>query len=65
MSEQPDFWYVLGSDYEVIIFRSRDEAIEYRDSQAERASYYYFHAFEGRFGVEFSGWVGGHNDEIK
>jgi len=60
MSEQPDFWYVLGSDYEVIVFRSRDEAIEYRNSQAERA---YVHAFAGHFGVEFSGWVGAHDDE--
>ena len=55
----PDFWYLLGSDYEVIVFPSL-AAAEITKVKLERDSGYsdYWSVREGRYGVEFSGWIG-------
>ena len=57
----PDFWYLLGIDYEVIVFPSL-AAAEITKAKLERegSTTNYWSVREGRYGVEFSGWIGRH-----
>lgn len=51
-----DFWIVLGSNYDVVIFRTLAEAKAFVEADVFAPSY--FGIFEGSFGQEFSGWIG-------
>jgi len=53
-----DFWYIVGYGYEVVIFRTKEEAEKAADDSSGGSGYWY--VFEGRYGEEFSGWVGDH-----
>jgi len=55
LSEPPDFWYLLGWDYEVTVYKTREEA---EAAKAELPSD--IGLYEGWFGVEFNAWIGRH-----
>jgi hypothetical protein len=50
----PDFWYIIGYDYEITIFKSLDDA---RKVFAELNDDDYYSLFGGMYGEQFSGWV--------
>jgi hypothetical protein len=47
----PDFWFLLDWDYNVIVFPTAEEA-------NEAAKGTDMMVFGGRYGKQFSGWVG-------
>jgi len=55
---EPDFWYIVGYGYEVVIFRTKEEAEKAADDSSGGSGYWY--VFGGRYGEEFSGWIGDH-----
>lgn len=57
----PDFWIVLGHDYEVIIFETLIEAEQAKEALEQESDAGYYQIFEGRYGDEFSGWIGNHD----
>jgi len=56
----PDFWYILGHDYEVIVFQTREAAERHKADldREDESNPDYYEIFEGRFEHEFSGWIG-------
>lgn len=54
---KPDFWYIIGSDYEIIVFREEQEARAAHERLSEGVADYY-QVREGWYGKEFSGWIG-------
>jgi hypothetical protein len=54
------FWYLIGSSYEISIFKTKEEAIEAHKKEFA----WYTEVREGLYGEEFSGWVGSNTDPV-
>ena len=52
------FWYILGYGYEVTVFKNKlvaEQALKDRKAEGDGS---YWQLFEGKYGEEFSGWIG-------
>ena len=56
----PDFWYLVGYDYEIIVCATLDDAEKMKAAHTDPD---YYHIFEGWYDQEFSGWLGRHEDD--
>lgn len=54
------FWYLVGCNYEVKIFRTEDEA---KKAHRLEEDMWYWDIREGEYGIEFSGWQGSHESD--
>jgi len=60
----PDFWYVLGYNYEVTVFKTLEQAKQRFTELMVDSPDDYYHIFEGYYGGEFSGWIGANEDQL-
>lgn len=59
----PDFWYIIGSDYEIIVFPSLAAAKSALE-KLEDPDRDYYDIRGGWYGKEFSGWIGRDQDVV-
>jgi hypothetical protein len=52
------FWYLLGMNYEVIVFKNRLVAEQERNRLNDESDDLYYEMHEGKYGEEFSGYYG-------
>jgi hypothetical protein len=58
----PDFWYIIGMDYEVVVFNTLQDARDALVSWVGEEEAGELPVFEGWYGKQFSGWIGRHDE---